>query len=68
MSQTLLFKYINLYMLKPVSLFTSHSLFYILSPIFNLNPENMENSEIRPTFGPQLPKWFNTCNAEHSIM
>ena len=36
--QTLFYEYINLYLLKAISLFTFHSLFYILSTIFILYP------------------------------
>ena len=36
---TLLYKYINLYLLKTASLFTFQSLFYILSTIFSPYPE-----------------------------
>ena len=55
--QTLLYKYVNLYLLKIVSLFTFHSLFYILSTRFSLYLDMRKiNPEIRPTLGPKLPR------------
>ena len=60
--ETLLYKYTNLYLLKTVSLFTSHSLLYILSTIFNLYPEIWKTQKFGPPLVPSFPdKWLGNC-------
>ena len=60
--QTLLCKHINLYLLKTVSLFTFHSLLYILHTIFSLYPEIQKIQKFSPPLVPSFSvKWLSTC-------
>ena len=55
------YKYFNLYLLKTVSLFTCHSLFHILSTIFNRYLEIWKILKLDPPLVPSFPdKWLST--------
>ena len=62
-------KYINLYLLKTVSVFTLHSLFDIVSTMFSLYPEIWKIQKFSSTLGPSFPdKWLSTCNNTFGTM
>ena len=64
----MLYKYINLYLLKTASLFTFHSLFDILSTIFSLYQEFWKIPKFGPSLVPSfLDKWLSTCIGLHAV-